>query len=249
MVGTYTSPSFEVIVNTYPDIVLCDGGQYCHFQMAVQLRDLGVNSIVLYSDTDVNSIMDNIFIAGQVIGYDMAAKQVIKKTEYVFDALSSVLQGYADWSLDVMVALEPDISPWVAGGDTYMNGILDMLSSNNVFSSRSGWVHITSDMITQQNPDVIIIITAEYAATQEEYDYLYSHLSTQWQSTDAWKKGRIYMVCEGAAEMFQRYGPKTAQVAELMAMMLYPDDFDIEVPMYIGDDYRDYLTYSRDISV
>ncbi len=124
-----------------------------------------------------------------------------------------------------------------------------MLSSNNVFSGWSGWVHITSDMITQQNPDVIVIITTEYVATQEEYDYLYSHLSAQWRSTDAWKEGRVYMVCEDAAEMFQRYGPRTAQVAELIAMMLYPDAFDTEVLMYIGNDYRDYLTYSRDMSV
>ncbi len=111
MVGTYTSPSFEVIIDTHSDLVLCDGGQYSHFQMAMQLRAVGVNSIILYSGMDVGSIMDNIFIAGQAIGYDMAAEQVMKETEYVFDALSSVLQDYADGSLDVMVALEPDISP------------------------------------------------------------------------------------------------------------------------------------------
>ncbi len=249
MVGTYTSPSFEVIVDTNPDLVLCDGSQYSHFQTATQLRDVGISAIVMYAGEGIASVLDNIFIAGQVMGYDMAADQLIEETEYVFSNLESVLADHADGSLSVMVALEPDISPWVAGSYTYVDGILSVLSAGNAFSAWSGWVHITSDMIMQQNPDVIIVITSEYYATQEEYDYLYSHLSAQWQYTDAWKNGRVYVVCEGAAEMFQRYGPRTAQVAELMAMMLYPEAFDTELPMFIGDDYQDYLTFSRDMDV
>lgn len=249
MVGTYTSPSFEVIVGTNPDMVLCDGSQYSHFQVAAQLRNVGINAIVLYEGSGLDSVLDNIFIAGQVMCYDIAADELIGDTGYVLDSLGAALEGHADGSLEVMVALEPDISPWVAGSQTYMDGILGTLSSENVFSDWSGWVHITSDMIMQQNPEVIIVITSEYAATQEEYDYLYSHLSAQWQYTDAWKEGRVYVVCESAAEMFQRFGPRTAQVAELMAMMLYPEAFDTEVPMIIGDDYAEYLQYSRSMNV
>lgn len=249
MVGTFTSPSFEVITSTNPDIVFCDGSQYSHYQVAKQLRSVSVDSIVLYSGEGLYSVTDNIFIVGKVAGYSMAADRVIEESNYVFDSIAKSIEGYSDGSLDVMVSLEPDISPWVAGKYTYMDSIIDLLDSRNAFASWSGWTHLTANMIPQADPEVIIVITSEYRATQAEYDYLISHLPEQWKLTQAYKDGRVYMVCDGAAEMFQRYGPRTAQVAELMAMFLYPDAFETEVPKYIGDSYRDYLNYSKDLSI
>lgn len=248
MVGTFTSPSFEVITSTNPDVVFCDGSQYSHYQVAKQLRSVSINSIVLYPGEGLNSVTDNIFIVGMVTGYFMASEMVIEESEYVFEAVSKVIDGYSDGSLKTMVTLEPDISPWVAGRYTYIDGILDLLDTGNSFSKWSGWTHLTADMIAAEQ-DVIIVITSEYKATQQEYDYLMKHLPEQWKATDAYKNGRIYMVCEDAAEMFQRYGPRTAQVTELMAMFLYPDAFETEVPKYIGNSYRDYLNYSKDLSI
>ncbi len=249
MVGTYTSPSFEVITSTNPDMVLCDGSQYSHYQVSKQLRNVSVNSIVLYPGEGLKSVTDNVFIVGLVLGYDMAGEMVIEDSNYVFDCIEQDTRGYSDGSLKAMVSLEPDISPWVSGKDTYMDSILKLLNTANAFPSWSGWTHLTADMIPDANPEVIVVITSEYKATQSEYDYLCSHLPEQWKATDAWKNGRVYMICEDAAEMFQRYGPRTAQVAELMAMILYPEAFDSEVPKYIGNSYHDYLNYSKDMRI
>lgn len=147
-----------------------------------------------------------------------------------------------------MVALEPDISPWVSGSGTYMDSVVVTMDGENVFSEWYGWVHITSDRIPYANPQVIIIITTEYSATQEEYDYLYNNLSAQWKLTDAWKNGNVYVICESAAEMVQRCGPRLAQTAELVAMILHPECFETQLPKIVGDDYADYLTYSKDMS-
>ena len=80
--------------------------------------------------------------------------------------------------------------------------------------------------------------------TTEEYDHLYSNLPAQWKDTQAWKDGEVYVICEGAADLVQRFGPRTAQVAELVAMILHPGAFDTDVPKIIGDDYEQYLSYS-----
>ena len=107
---------------------------------------------------------------------------------------------------------------------------------------------MTSDRIPYENPDKIIIVTSEYSATQEEYDYLYNNLPAQWKNTDAWRSGEVYVICESAADMAQRFGPRTAQMAELVAMILHPEAFDTEVPKFIGDGYEQYLNYSSYMS-
>ena len=46
--------------------------------------------------------------------------------------------------------------------------------------------------------------------------------------------------------MAQRPGPRFAQFAELTAIILNPDVFtDIEMPKYVGDNYTNYLTYTK----
>ena len=248
-VGTYTSPSFELIMGTNPDVVFADSSQRSHSIMMDQLRKSGVDSVLLYPGEDLESIMDNIFIVGTVINYGMAAEEVIDDTYEVIDLLADkVFTPEAGGTVDLMISLDPDISPWVSGSDTYMSSISSLFNSNNVFSEWGGWVHLTSDRIPYANPEKIIIITTEYSATQEEYDYLYKNLPAQWKDTDAWRNGEVYVICESAADLVQRFGPRTAQVAELTAMILHPDAFDTEVPKIIGDDYEDYLEFSTYMS-
>ncbi len=244
-VGTYTSPSFELIMGTNPDVVFADSSQRSHSIMTEQLRSSGVDAVLLYPGEDLESIMDNIFIVGTVINYELAAEEVIDETYEVIDTLAGhVFTPEAGGKVDLMISLEPDISPWVSGSGTYLSSIAGLFNSTNVFSEWGGWVHVTSDRIPYANPDMIIIVTSEYSATQAEYDYLYANLPAQWKDTDAWRNGEVYVICESAADMVQRFGPRTAQVAELVAMILHPNAFDIDVPKIIGDGYEQYLNYS-----
>ncbi len=249
VVGTYSSPSFELITGTNPDVVFADSSQRSHSNMVDQLRASNIDSVLLYPGEDLESIMDNIFIVGTVINYDLAAKEVISDTYDVINTLADIVYDpQSGGTVDIMMSLDPDISPWVSGSSTYLSSIAQIFNSNNVFSQWDGWVHITSDRIPHANPDKIIIVTSEYSATQEEYDYLYNNLPAQWKDTDAWRNGEVYVFCEDAADLVQRFGPRTAQVAELVAMILHPDGFDREVPKIIGDDYEQYLDYSINMS-
>lgn len=249
IVGSYTSPSFELITGTNPDVVFGDSSQRSHSLMVEQLRASNIDSVLLYPGEDLESIMDNIFIVGTVINYELAAEQVIDETYSVVNQLSEkVFSPGSGGNVDVMISLEPDISPWVSGSSTYLSSIAEIFNSTNVFAQWDGWVHVTSDRIPYANPEVIIIVTSEYFATQEEYDYLYNNLPAQWKDTDAWRNGEVYVFCEDAADMVQRFGPRTAQVAELVSMILHPSAFDKDIPKIIGDEYEQYLDISRYMS-
>ncbi len=247
IVGDYTNPSYETIVNLNPDVVFCDGAQYSHNQMRDRLMNVNICAILMYDGESDESILDNIFIMGLVMGYDMAAADTINDLQNAMAELKSKMTAYK--SDGVMASLSGDSSPWVAGSYTYVSDIIVDLYGKNVFSDMDGWTHVNSELVSKHNPGVIIILTTDYAATQSDYDYLISHLSNEWKGTDAYKNGRIYLLTESAGEMSQRPGPRYAQLAEMMAMVMNPDAFEKELPKYVGDNYTDYLTVTKNLGV
>ena len=191
--------------------------------------------------------MENIYIMERVMGYSMGTEIMLGDLKYAMDSMMTVLDTSSSAQIrDVMISLSGDMSPWVSGSYTFAGDIVTCMYGRNVFSDMDGWVHINSEMVIKNNPSVIIILTTDYGATQSEYDILISSLSREWKGTDAYKDGEIYLITEGAGEMAQRAGPRYAQFAELVARILNPDVFDdIEMGKFIGDDYRNYLTYTK----
>ncbi len=111
-----------------------------------------------------------------------------------------------------------------------------------------GWAHANTEMIAQKNADVIIIVTESYKATQAEWDYMYSHLPDAWKLTNAYANKEIYLITGKAADLASRAAPRFPQLSELLAEIIHPDSFETEVPKYIGDEYRDYLTITKYLS-
>ena len=248
IIGDYLSPSYELIMKVSPDMVLCDGSQYSHFEMSERLRKVGVNALVMYGGESIDTILDNIFIAGVAMGYDLRASEVIALIEEAVDVLTESLRSEGTEFVSTMVSLSADKAPWVSGSYTYIDDILTQMFGNNVFSNSEGWVHSNSEYIAKNNPSTIIILTEDYSATQQEYDLLLSSMSKEWKDTDAYKNGRVYVICDSANEMVSRAGPRCTQIMELVARILHTGAFDgTGVDKFIGNDYEKYLTHTRDL--
>ena len=247
ILGDYLNPSFEQIVAQRPDIVFCDGSLYSHQIMAERLRGVNINSVLMYGGDSIQTILDNIFIAGEVMGYYLTAADVISSIEIAENEIIGTLTAStAAKSVDVMVALSPDKAPWVTGSDTYVNDLTSAVMGNNVFQSQYQWVMINSEQIVSANPSVIILLTVDYSATQGDYNAMMNSLPAEWRSTDAYKNGNIYMVCGAAGAMSENPSPRFIQLMELTARILHPDVFtDTEIPKYIGDNYEDFLTFTK----
>lgn len=241
-VGDYTTPSFEYILKTDPDIVFCDGSQYSHFEMAEKLRKASIPAIVLYAGESTDTIKDNIYIMGMAMRYELRALEVISMLDDAEADIVKMIGSGSTVSKDLMVALSPDKSPWVSGYDTYVDDIINTVMGENAFASEYGWVQVNSEMIPNNNPSLIIVIAEAYGATQSEYDALLDSLSKEWKETDAFRDGNIYVFCDDLAEMSMRPGPRYAQLMELVTLILH---FPSEVPKYIGDEYEGYLTITK----
>ena len=58
VVGTYTDPSYEAVMNVSPDLVLCDASTYNDVQIAGILRASNVNAVVLYNGEDLDTVIN-----------------------------------------------------------------------------------------------------------------------------------------------------------------------------------------------
>lgn len=249
VVGTYTDPSYESIMKTSPDMVICDSSQYNQIQMTTKMHTSDINAVLLYEGEDIETIINNIFIVGIAIGYGIRAQNVVSDLDYAVEEIEELLENGEYSDIETMISLSSDASPYVAGNYTYADNILINVCGFNIFHSMNGWVHINSEYISEYNPSVIIIYSSEYSATQADYDLMLSNLSAEWKSTDAYKSGEIYLFADELGEMAQRAGPRFAQLMEITARILHPDAFDdgIIIPKYIGDNYEDYLTITKNL--
>jgi iron complex transport system substrate-binding protein len=150
----------------------------------------------------------------------------------------------------VMVALSTAKSPWVSGKDTYIDDILSFCASHNAYDRVSGWIQANSETLSMYNPDYIFVVGYEGTPTKEGYQKIMDGLPPEWKRTTAYKEGNIYIFCESAANLASRCAPRFVQLTELTARILHPGSFDdgIEVPKYFGDDFHDYLTYTKDMN-
>lgn len=249
-IGDFLSPSFELIMGTHPDIVFCDGSQYSHYELAERIRKTSTNSMILYAGHGIDTILDNIYIVGMVMGYEMRALKVIEYLEGAELEIKKLISSGSTHPKSVMVALSPDKSPWVTGSNTYMNDVIYSILGENVFSSKDhGWFTSNSEWIAKANPDMVIIISSDYPAKESDYKIMLDNMSKEWKGTKAYKDGNIFLMSEDLAEMAQRPGPRYAQLMEIATLILHQDDLpvDLKVPKYIGNEYRDYLKLTKDL--
>lgn len=244
MVGTFTEPSYESIMHTNPDIIICDGSQYSHMRMAEKVRSSDVNAVVIYDGISLETIYDNIFIVATAINYEMRAVEVIQE---ISDAVSLLQSKAVSDGYSAMIALNTDPAPIVAASETYINDIIYTIRGSNAFSALPGWAHANSEYVVSSNPEAIVILGPEMSPS--EYEALVAGLPAEWKQTKGFQDGRVYVICGAAGDVAERAGPRIAQLTELMERILNPSAFPGEdpIPLVIGSDYRDYLTITKDM--
>lgn len=252
VVGGYTDPSYEWIIKLRPDIVFCDGGVGEHLNMANKLRKSGIDCVVLYDGTDINTLYDNIWIAAASLGIEENANSVINSLRGTINDVKGIIGVQADKR--VFVALSADPSPWTAGSETYMNDLITTTSGRNIFQGQaSSWFMVSKEQISLKQPDVIIIIMdSRQISTDEDYQKIMDSIDRMWRETPAYRNGEVYIFSGSAADLLSRPGPRLAEAAELIGKILHPEPFLNEdpldlMPKYFDNNYQQYLTHQREL--
>lgn len=251
MVGGFTNPSYEKVLQQDPDLVVCISTQSAHLQMAEKLRDVGIRVLVLDGGESIDAVLDNIYMAGVVLENVSGAAETADTISGQISEVSSIVSSYESvWDKRVMVALSAVQSPWVSGSGTYVSDVMSLICVTNIYDGEAGWVQVNAETIIKYNPEVIIVVSSDYEATQSDYDSMLASMSEQWKGTDAYKNGEIYLFTGEAADCASRAGPRVAELAELLARAIHGEAFSdgVVLPKYVGDDYTDYLTIAGSVS-
>lgn len=244
--GGYTDPNYEYIVRLAPDIVFCDGGAGEHLSMADKLRKSGIDCVVLYNCTDVNTLYNNMWIAASALGMSENAHSVINGIRQTIDTVSGIA-GMTNKR--VFASLSADPSPWTSGSNTFMSDIIALSGGRNVFDSQSSsWFMVSKEQIYKKQPQVIIVMSTKEVTTEERYREILDSLDPLWKQTPAYENGDVYVFSGAAADIFQRPGPRLSEATELLCKCFNGEAFVVKdpldtIPKYFGSDYADYLAY------
>jgi iron complex transport system substrate-binding protein len=209
--------SVEKIVALEPDLVLAAGE--IHQPVIEALEQLSVPVYALDPNT-LDEVYTGVELVGQLTGHEEEADQVVAEMK---DRVESVTEQVATVPKEDRLSVywevfdEPRMT---AGPSTFTGQLIELAGGVNIFADVSeAYPQISDEEVIGRNPAVIMgpdtmgdKLTIETVAQRPG-----------WDQVDAVQDERIYLF---DGDMVARSGPRLAQVLEVMAKALYPDQFE-----------------------
>ena len=249
IIGSYTTPNQEKIVSMAPDLVVVIGSLSSHISVAEKLNAMGIRTIVLFDGKSFEEVYQNIRIVGAVMRMNDTAEALIDDLSERMTALEDALQDSG--SPKVLVSLSVGNSPWVCGNGSFLHQVINDGGGTNIFSDPvtsdlGEWFQVNKEVILDRNPDVLIITADHLGSSTDFQDFLDSiNNDPVWGNTNAVKDGNVHLLFGQANNVFCRPGPRVVEATYLMAEILHPEIFDVQLPVGIGDEYQEYLVDLR----
>lgn len=234
-VGGVTTLSVEAVAALKPDLVLVSAGLQKKF--IPKLEELGLTVIALDARS-ISEVYNEILLLGRATGKEELAERIINEMRSRIEAIQ---QSLAVVRVKVKVFQSSWLEPiWTTGNGTFLNDIIRLAGGYNVFIDTSGWVTVSSESIVERNPEVIFIGCTMMGLKPEDVKLKLKQIPGL-ENVEAVKKNRVYLLYEQAENIFVRAGPRVTEAIELLAKILYPELFNINIPNVIGDDYLNYV--------
>lgn len=214
-IGDMYAPDVEKIASLNPDIIVTDSS-ITPEATVTQLRDLGLNVVILNEGTTFDGVYTKIENMGKIFHADDVAQQVI-------DGMKADLQEVQDAIKDV--SLHPsvyyvvgfgDSGDWTATGDTFIHDIIKMAGGDNIAKDGQYYSYNVEDLVSQ---DPNIIILPSWADGTFQTTAPYSELT-------AVKEGNIIVL--DSTDTLDRQGARNVEAVRMLAEAFYPECFEQE---------------------
>ncbi len=211
-IGSLYDPNVEKIVSLQPDLVLAS--THTKEETVKKLKELGIPVLALYEKENFDgaySLIEKIGIAidskdksSEVIA-NMKAK--VKEIKSKTDSVTSKPKVY------YMVDFGGN-GDFTAGGDTFINDIIEMAGGENIAKNIEGWKY-SFEKIVENNPDVIIC-SSNYGAKDKMIQ------ADNYKDLRAVKENKVLEIDDN---LIVRQGPRLTQGLEEMAKLIHPELF------------------------
>ena len=204
-------PNIEQVVGLEPDLFLTiKGGD----QWKRRLRDLQV-PVVTLDATNLDDLMDDIEISGQVTGANEAAATVVDELQVQADEVESALAG----TPRVTCFYETFFPPlYTVGPGTFIYDLLERAGCDPVTSSSGQqYPQWSIEDLVAESPDVYLVSSESGAGPKAVAR------RAGFEAIGAVAAGRVASIDSSLAE---RPGPRIVEGLRLIAEALHPDAFD-----------------------
>lgn len=177
-VGGTKNPNIERIVELAPDLVLANREENREPDIKA-LREAGLN-VHVCEPRDPEDAMRYVAWLGSVLDELEEAAHVVLKGEQILHKLGEDHQEAHAADMLRMTPRGPVRAaaliwrePWmIAGGDTYISGVMKALGAENAFGDRTRYDRISLDELAEVDPDVILLPSEPFEFSEEHAEEL-----------------------------------------------------------------------------
>ncbi len=215
--GTYPTINTEAIVALRPDLILAPG--VISPEQVKALEGLGLVVFHQRTPKDIEEIFEQIRTVGRLTGNTAQAERAVADLRARLAAIEEKVRTVSTrpkvfYELD---ATDPS-KPWTAGPGSFIDRLIVRAGGQNIGASLpSEWGQISLEELIRQDPDLIILGTANYGETPEKV-----RQRPGWNRLRAVREGRIYPI---NADLISRPGPRIVEGLEALARIIHPERF------------------------
>lgn len=208
-VGDFSSPNFEVIIDSEPDLIFVAAG--VQMELIDRLEELGLKVICLDAQT-IDEVANNINFIGEIMGTEEKALEITEDIAKRVEAVKEKVSGLEKPIVFFEVWDEPLTS---AGPGTFINNLVELAGGVNMTRDATTYYpQISFEIVVDQDPDIYIAVNH-----QREVEIIdrpgYADLK-------AVKTGKVFTIEDDWVTL---PGPRIILGLEEMAFLLHPEAF------------------------
>lgn len=208
-VGDFSSPNFEVIVDSEPDLIFVAAG--IQMDLIDRFEELGLQVICLDAET-IDEVMVNINFIGEIMGTEEKATEITEDMEKRVAEVKNKVSGLEKPLIFFEVWDEPLTS---AGPGTFIDNLVELAGGLNMTNdAKTRYPQISFEIVVDQDPDIYIAVNHQREVEIIErpgYDDL-----------KAVKTGKVFTIEDDWVTL---PGPRIILGLEEMAFLLHPEAF------------------------
>jgi len=210
-IGSLQEPDIEAIAELAPDIVIAS----THFkkESVDKLTALSIPVVVLADQDSFEGVYTTINKIARLTGSEDSGVALISSMKQTVDSVILAVRGKKTPSIYYVIGFG-EYGDFTAGGDTFINQIIEMAGGNNIAKGIKGW-SFSLEKIVDSDPD--ILVCSKYWNAKKSI-----LAANGYKDLRAVKSGNLFEIDNN---MLDRQGPRLADGLKALAEIIHPDAF------------------------
>ena len=206
----------EHIISLNPDIIIASSMILFAGDPLTSARDLGIAVVYIPSSDSIEKVKDDIRLIARIFGEDAVGEALVADMAAEIADIERVVQTIETRRT---VYFEISASPFTAGGDTFLNELIEIAGGINIFADQQGWPSPSAETILERNPEVIL--TSTNYLESDPVDEILGRAG--WGAVAAVQNGDVFFI---DTDTSSRSNHNVVHAIREIAQAIYPEYFE-----------------------